>query len=146
MAGKWWLTVWLAAAPAAGAAVYSCEIGGVTVYTSRPAANCQTASLPVIGSYRNAPAPAAKRPRSRTLNAVPPAAVPPETVPAKLADSRRSILQQELANEQQAVKTAEQALAEAVGRGEEAQMQLWRERLQDRRMNVKALERELGRM
>ncbi|WP_274571292.1 DUF4124 domain-containing protein [Neisseria leonii] len=127
------------------AAVYRCESGGVTVYTSRPGENCYRTALPPIGSYREIP-PQAHRARSRAGIPPPVSGSRPE-LPRSGArtDSRRQILLQELADEQRAAAEAQQALADASASGDAAQIRLWRGRLQDRRLNLKALAREIGR-
>ena len=127
-----------AASLPAGAKVYECNVGGVTVYTSRPSANCHTPDLPRIGSYtsiapRVAPPPrepaaqasaAPASPRRASMSTNRAANAPIRTAPPlQTADAgqpkpsgssgRRTILEQELANEQQALASAQNELSAA---------------------------------
>jgi len=65
-----------AASLPAGAKVYECNVGGVTVYTSRPSANCHTPDLPRIGSYTSI-APRAAPPPPPPPRPPPPPPPPP---------------------------------------------------------------------
>ena len=58
-----------AASLPAGAKVYECNVGGVTVYTSRPSANCHTPDLPRIGSYTSIAPRVAPPPREPAAQA-----------------------------------------------------------------------------
>lgn len=105
-----------AALPAAHAKVHTCMVNGEVVYTASPKGNCQQAQLQPIGSYSNnnaayrntstaARTPSvSSRPRSNTATAAPAAATNTAVVLPKGGDStRRSILEQELANERNAL-------------------------------------------
>ena len=154
-----------AASLPAGAKVYECNVGGVTVYTSRPSANCHTPDLPRIGSYTSiAPrepaaqasaAPASPRRASmstnRAANAPIRTAPPLQTADAGLpkpsgSSGRRTILEQELANEQQALASAQNELSAARAQKNQNRASQLTANIQDRRQNIQALQRELSRM
>ena len=160
-----------AASLPAGAKVYECNVGGVTVYTSRPSANCHTPDLPRIGSYtsiapRVAPpprepaaqasaAPASPRRASmstnRAANAPIRTAPPLQTADAGLpkpsgSSGRRTILEQELANEQQALASAQNELSAARAQKNQNRASQLTANIHDRRQNLQALQRELSRM
>lgn len=155
-----------AASLPAGAKVYECNVGGVTVYTSRPSANCHTPDLPKIGSYtsiapRVAPPPrepaAQASPRrasmstNRAANAPIRTAPPLQTADAGLpkpsgSSGRRTILEQELANEQQALASAQNELSAARAQKNQNRASQLTANIQDRRQNIQALQRELSRM
>ena len=156
-----------AASLPAGAKVYECNVGGVTVYTSRPSANCHTPDLPRIGSYtsiapRVAPPPrepaaqasAARRASmsaNRAANAPIRTAPPLQTADAGLpkpsgSSGRRTILEQELANEQQALASAQNELSAARAQKNQNRANQLTASIQDRRQNIQALQRELSRM
>lgn len=162
---------WLAAAPSAVAAtkIYTCEINGMTIYTSRPSGSCRSPDLPAIGSYSSsrydAYTPAApvqrsakstKRNRNKSL-AVRPQSAPIRPAPAMVAapkpsanNSRRSILETELGNERKALSDAQKALAQARGAKngsiDSRQISSLESSVLDRQQNIQALQRELGRM
>ena len=146
--------------------IYTCTANGRVTYTTKPSGNCHGADLPPIGRYSSlrydapqarsepaAPAPA----KSRTAKAAAPrnvqtAAAPVVPAAPKAAGSsgRRAILQQELANERQALSSDQQALTSArTAQGGSVNQQLVH-RLQgsvlDRQQNIQALQRELARM
>ena len=155
-----------AASLPAGAKVYECNVGGVTVYTSRPSANCHTPDLPRIGSYtsiaprvapppREPAAPASPRRASmstnRAANAPIRTAPPLQTADAGLpkpsgSSGRRTILEQELANEQQALASAQNELSAARAQKNQNRASQLTASIQDRRQNIQALQRELSRM
>ena len=135
-------------------------------YTTKPSGNCHSADLPPIGRYSSlrydapqarsepaAPAPA----KSRTAKAAAPrnvqtaaAPVVPAAPKAAGSNGRRAILQQELANERQALSSDQQALTSArTAQGGSVNQQLVH-RLQgsvlDRQQNIQALQRDLARM
>ncbi|WP_162842957.1 DUF4124 domain-containing protein [Neisseria animalis] len=77
----------------------------------------------------------------------------PPRVPVKMqtaADSRRRILETELGNERKALEAAQKALAQARavqnGHVDKARLDSLQEAVLDRRQNIRALQRELGRM
>lgn len=157
----------LGALPAAQAQIYSCNVNGEVLYTSKPRGDCQRAELKPIGSYssvkpiKRAPAVSARPHSSGTVSAnrgvaVPPPAANTTAVHTGVRDSgRRSILEQELANERNALMQAKQALTsgrsmQAHEKNNYAQYQARIRQLEsavlDREQNVQALQRELGRM
>ena len=168
----------VAAEAAYASKIYTCEVGGVTVYTSRPSGGCHSADLPVIGKYSSAPynqpeaavystqpqpEPARRKTTSaksggkaNTAKAVPVApvrAAPAMAAPAPKApanNSRRSILETELANERKALGDAQKALAQARtakgGSVNQEQINQLQGSVFDRQQNIQALQRELGRM
>ena len=152
---------------AAGSKIYTCEINGETVYTSRASGNCRSADLPSIGRYSSSrydsPMPSETRPRpepqyrpSSKRSAA--KAVLPKPQPVQQAaapkqpgnSSRRAILEQELANERQALSDARKSLAQARGaKGgsiDQQQISTLQGSVLDRQQNIQALQRELGRM
>ena len=163
-----------AALPAAQAKVYTCIVNGEVVYTSSPKGNCQQAKLQPIGSYsnnnaayRNTSSPARNtaartpsvsnqaRSSKRNSEAAP---IPVSTAAAapKGGDgTRRAILEQELANERNALSSAQKALTDgrAMKAADKNQYAQYQERVRqlesavlDRQQNVQALQRELSRM
>lgn len=154
------------------AKIYTCVVNGEITYTSRSTGNCQAADLPPIGRYsssrynepqaaaQSTPQPemrsqaAVKRtPKPDQAVAVPAKYTPPPVAPApKLSgsNSRRSILEQELANERKALSEAQQSLtsARAAKGGSINQQQITQLQgnVLDRQQNIQALQRELGRM
>ncbi|WP_373740807.1 hypothetical protein [Neisseria sp.] len=168
-----------AAQTAQAARIYTCERNGETVYTSNPGGDCRSADLPSIGKYSSArydappPPPViradngsetAARPTRKKQNtaraAVPKAApvkaayVPAPTaaasVPKPANNSRRSILEQELANERKALNTAQKSLSEARtakgGTINQQQINSLQSSVLDHQLSIQALQRELGRM
>ena len=152
--------------PAHAGKIYTCTANGRVTYTTKPSGNCHSADLPPIGRYSSlrydapqarsepaAPAPA----KSRTAKAAAPrnvqtaaAPVVPAAPKAAGSNGRRAILQQELANERQALSSDQQALTSArTAQGGSVNQQLVH-RLQgsvlDRQQNIQALQRELARM
>lgn len=146
--------------------IYTCTANGRVTYTTKPSGNCHSADLPPIGRYSSlrydapqarsepaAPAPA----KNRTAKAAAPrnvqtaaAPVVPAAPKAAGSNGRRAILQQELANERQALSSDQQALTSArTAQGGSVNQQLVH-RLQgsvlDRQQNIQALQRELARM
>lgn len=146
--------------------IYTCTANGRVTYTTKPSGNCHNADLPPIGRYSSlrydapqarsepaAPAPA----KNRTAKAAAPrnvqtaaAPVVPAAPKAASSNGRRAILQQELANERQALSSDQQALTSArTAQGGSVNQQLVH-RLQgsvlDRQQNIQALQRELARM
>ena len=146
--------------------IYTCTANGRVTYTTKPSGNCHGADLPPIGRYSSlrydapqarsepaAPAPA----KSRTAKATAPrnvqtaaAPVVPAAPKAAGSNGRRAILQQELANERQALSSDQQALTSArTAQGGSVNQHLVH-RLQgsvlDRQQNIQALQRELARM
>ena len=137
--------------------IYTCTANGRVTYTTKPSGNCHSADLPPIGRYSSlrydapqarsepaAPAPA----KNRTAKAAAP--VVPAAPKAAGSNGRRAILQQELANERQALSSDQQALTSArTAQGGSVNQQLVH-RLQgsvlDRQQNIQALQRELARM
>lgn len=155
------LTATLAAAfsGAAQAKVYECNIGGTTVYTSRPSPSCRTPDLPKIGSYSSLPvSPRAYSPAtprsggSMKASAAPVRTAPPlQTAELNLPKppgngGRRSILEQELANERQALNTAQNELSVARAQKNQNRASQLTASIQDRQQNIQALQRELSRM
>lgn len=156
----------------ASAKIYTCTVNGEVVYTSRHTGNCQSADLPPIGRYSSSrydePQPHISTPRPEQAvkraaiksaakpnqaAAVPAKYTPPPAAPApKLAgsNSRRSILEQELANERKALSEAQQSLASARtakgGSIDQQQITQLQGHVLDRQQNIQALQRELGRM
>ena len=143
-----------AASLPAGAKVYECNVGGVTVYTSRPSANCHTPDLPRIGSYtsiapRVAPPPrepaaqasaAPASPRRASMSTNRAANAPIRTAPPlQTADAG-------LANEQQALASAQNELSAARAQKNQNRASQLTANIQDRRQNIQALQRELSRM
>lgn len=146
--------------------IYTCTANGRVTYTTKPSGNCHSADLPPIGRYSSlrydapqarsepaAPAPAKNRtakttaPRNVQTAAAP---VVPAAPKAAGSNGRRAILQQELANERQALSSDQQALTSArTAQGGSVDQQLVH-RLQgsvlDRQQNIQALQRELARM
>ena len=146
--------------------IYTCTANGRVTYTTKPSGNCHSADLPPIGRYSSlrydapqarsepaAPAPAKNRtakaaaPRNGQTAAAP---VVPAAPKAAGSNGRRAILQQELANERQALSSDQQALTSArTAQGGSVNQQLVH-RLQgsvlDRQQNIQALQRELARM
>ncbi|WP_082783632.1 hypothetical protein [Snodgrassella sp. CFCC 13594] len=146
------------------AKVYTCIENGDVVYTSNPKGNCAVAQLPKIGSYSDS------RPSYRTASAAPSVRAKPQPVSSRRSaavagpqpavnivpkgsdNSRRSILQQELANERRALTQAQQALSQgrAMKGSNYNQYQANVRQLEgavlDRQQNIQALQRELGRM
>ena len=159
----------LGALPAAQAQVYSCMVNGEVLYTSKPRGDCQRAELKPIGSYssvkpikRVTPSVSAKPRSSSSVAANRGVAIPPPTAGNTTAvhtgtrdSGRRNILEQELANERNALMQAKQALTSgrsmlAHEKNNYAQYQARIRQLEsavlDREQNVQALQRELGRM
>ena len=123
--------------------IYTCEVNGSIVYTSRPSGNCQAVNdLPIVGKYSSsrydAPvsdAPTLNAPTSQTApakskntagknsnhKATPkPAPVrtasetaPPPVPKSSGVNSRRSILETELSNERAALADAKKQLSQA---------------------------------
>ncbi|MGF6148504.1 Uncharacterised protein [Kingella potus] len=148
---------------AAAAKVYECTIGGVTVYTSRPSASCRTPDLPKIGKYTSLPTPRSYTPSAATSPAAPRAggsmkasapvrnAPPLQTAELNLPkpsgnSGRRSILEQELANERQALNSAQNELSVARAQKNQNRASQLTASIQDRQQNIQALQRELSRM
>ena len=167
----------VAAEAAYASKIYTCEVGGVTVYTSRPSGGCHSTDLPVIGRYSSAPynqpeaavystqpQPQPEPARRKTTSAksggkakavpvAPVRAAPAMAAPAPKApanNSRRSILETELANERKALGDAQKALAQARtakgGSVNQEQINQLQGSVFDRQQNIQALQRELGRM
>ncbi|WP_437179467.1 hypothetical protein [Neisseria perflava] len=136
--------MFLSAMPVSAASkIYTCETGGVVVYTSRPSASCRSADLPSIGSYSSSrydeympsvsqtqPQPSSKKRAAKSSHAkkgqaksgstktsaprAPVVAAPIATAPrAPANNSRRAILESELSNERRALAQAQKALAQA---------------------------------
>lgn len=169
-----------AAQNAQAARIYTCERNGETVYTSNPGGDCRSADLPSIGKYSSArydappPPPViradnggdtAARPARKKQNTAAKAAVPKAApvkaayVPAPTAaasapkpanNSRRSILEQELANERKALNNAQKSLSEARtakgGTINQQQINSLQSSVLDHQLSIQALQRELGRM
>lgn len=145
---------------AAAGPVYSCGNGS---YSSKPGPGCQRADLPTIGRYsaarpRPAPAPVAAAPapqRAAVYHAPAPQPVAAAAPSGRTNSGRRMILEQELANEQRALATAQRALTESrtMPKGDGAAYQAHQARVSslqsdvlDRQQNIQALQRELSRM
>lgn len=156
--------------------IYTCEINGTVVYTSRPSGGCHAPDLPPIGRYSSArydapeimaaPEPQrkaannTKRSPSKTVNAkakAPAAPIRPTTgsvaalAPKPAAsNSRRTILEIELSNERRALSEAQKSLAQARavkgGTIDRQQIKNLEGAVLDRQQNIQALQRELGRM
>ena len=146
--------------------IYTCTANGRVTYTTKPSGNCHSAVLPPIGRYsslrydapqaRSEPAAPALA-KNRTAKAAAPrnvqtaaAPVVPAAPKAASSNGQRAILQQELANERQALSSDQQALTSArTAQGGSVNQQLVH-RLQgsvlDRQQNIQALQRELARM
>ena len=165
------LTLTLAAAAFSGAAeakVYECSVGGVTVYTSRPSPSCRASDLPKIGSYSSLPVPrsapqqfaarqdtpnATRRVSVNKASAAPVRNAPPlQAADAALlprpsgSSGRRTILEQELANERQALNLAQNELSTARAQKNQNRASQLTASIQDRQQNIQALQRELSRM
>ncbi|MCS4532943.1 hypothetical protein [Neisseria montereyensis] len=156
----------------ASAKIYTCVVNGEVIYTSRNAGNCTTADLPPIGNYSSSrydepqnytrkaaqepkkqQVAKARKPKVRRATAAPVKFSPPSgssmpKTPSR--NSRRSILEQELANERKALAQAQQSLSSArtakngsINQQQIAQLQ---GNVLDRQQNIQALQRELGRM
>ena len=135
-------------AGAAHADVRSCGPG---CYTDSPKRGGGKVKLAKIGSYT-----AVEVRRERAPEAAPEVAAAPATVPQRLnpqrANTRRTILEQELNNERNALAAAQKALAEgrAVNKqsdaGHQARVRQLQSAVFDREQNIQALQRELGRM
>lgn len=144
------------------AQVYTCNIGGTVVYTSRMGANCHGAQLPTLGSYtssrrvyadqqprRSEPkeSDAEKKTAARKANSAPVQVAAPK-MPGN--SGRRSILEQELANERQALAKAQSELASARtaqnGSIDQQRINSLQSSVSDRQLNIQALQRELSRM
>lgn len=141
--------------PSVWAKVYTCLEHGEVVYTSTPKGNCAQANLPEIGHYsplrsdtRVATGPSiSSRPSNnnrirKTAYQGPKPSV--SIVPRGSDNTRRLILQQELANERQALAQAQQALNQ--GRTTGGNITQLQSAVLDRQQNIQALQRELGRM
>ena len=156
--------------------IYTCEINGTVVYTSRPSGGCHAPDLPPIGRYSSArydapeimaaPEPQrkaannAKRSPSKTVNATAKApAAPIRPTPGSVAalapkpaasNSRRTISEIELSNERRALSEAQKSLAQARavkgGTIDRQQIKNLEGAVLDRQQNIQALQRELGRM
>ena len=156
------------------AKIYTCEVNGSIVYTSRPSGN----DLPIVGKYSSsrydAPvsdAPTLDAPTSQTApakskntaaksnhKATPkPAPVrtasetaPPPVPKSSGVNSRRSILETELSNERAALADAKKQLSQArTAKGGSVNQQAistLQGAVLDREKNIQALQRELGRM
>ena len=116
----------------AGSKIYTCEINGEIVYTSRASGNCHSADLPSIGRYsssrydspmpseiRTQPEPQYRPVQKRSAaKAGMPKPQPVQQAPVIAApkspgnSSRRAILEQELANERRALSDAQKSLAQ----------------------------------
>lgn len=149
--------------PVSQAAVYTCNIGGTIVYTSRMGANCRNAQLPTLGSYTSSRSvyaeqarrsdPEPERTAKRTKAAAPKAAPTPVQLAAPKIpgnSGRRSILEQELANERQALAKTQSELAAARtaknGSIDQQRINNLQASVTDRQLNIQALQRELSRM
>ena len=154
----------------AGSKIYTCEINGEIVYTSRASGNCHSADLPSIGRYsssrydspmpseiRTQPEPQYRPVQKRSAaRAGMPKPQPVQQAPIIAApkspgnSSRRAILEQELANERRALSDAQKSLAQARGaKGgsiDQQQISTLQSSVLDRQQNIQALQRELGRM
>lgn len=152
------------------ATVYACYTQNGVVYTSQPQKGCQTANLPPIGKYSSAAprmassAPVQKKAqptestrkknnptsahtraqaKKKTVAVAATAAPKPQT-----ASGRVAILQQELANEKQALAQARQALTriQTSSPNNKEEMDRLNVGIADRKANIQALQRELSRM
>ncbi|QEY26701.1 hypothetical protein [Neisseria zalophi] len=156
----------------ASAKIYTCVVNGEVIYTSRNAGNCTTADLPPIGNYsssrydepRNYSRKTVQEPKEhQTAKAHTPKVKRAAAAPVKFsppsgsavpktssANSRRNILEQELANERKALSEAQQSLnlARTAKNGSINQQQITQLQgnVLDRQQNIQALQRELGRM
>ena len=156
------------------AKIYTCEVNGSIVYTSRPSGNCQAVNdLPIVGKYSSSryDAPVSDAPTSQTAPAkskntaaksnhkVTPKPAPvrtaSETAPPPVpkssgVNSRRSILETELSNERAALADAKKQLSQArTAKGGSVNQQAistLQGAVLDREKNIQALQRELGRM
>ncbi|HFC8542948.1 hypothetical protein [Neisseria weaveri] len=163
---------WIAAAvlsilvgtPVYASKIYECTVNGRTVYTSKLSGNCRSADLPSIGSYsssndyavKESHQPKTEKPKNKTANQAAAKASQPAgvqaapVVPVKNAGGRKAILEQELSNERQALKSAEQSLQNARAAKDGTVNRELIHQLQssvlDRQQNIQALQRELGRM
>ena len=158
----------LAAVPTAEAQkVYTCERDGQIVYTTRSGAGCSSTQLPAIGKYSNSrydappPQPAAeavvkrhkaaeKRAPERQPQKAAAKHTPTAAPKAPVSDSRRSILETELSNEKKALGEAQKSLAQArLAKGgvvNRQEVETLESAVFDRKQNIQALQRELGRM
>lgn len=120
----------------AGSKIYTCEINGEIVYTSRASGNCHSADLPSIGRYsssrydspmpseiRTQPEPQYRPVQKRSAaRAGMPKPQPVQQAPVIAApkspgnSSRRAILEQELANERRALSDAQKSLRRRAAR------------------------------
>ncbi|OSI15638.1 hypothetical protein [Neisseria dumasiana] len=154
----------------ASAKIYTCVVNGQITYTSKRLGNCQAADLPSIGRYSSSrydqpqytqsrAAESKKQPAEKAhasknyVKAAPQhakASVVPVAPKSSASNSRRSILEQELANERKALSEAQQSLASARaaknGNIDQQQISQLQGSVLDRQQNIQALQRELGRM
>lgn len=134
--------------PARADTLYKCQDGGTVLYTNQKgqAKNCVVLSRELPITTLAAPKP--RLPAAKAVANPTPGDFP--RVNAALQrnrdDDRRSILEQELANEQQQLEQARQALAdsEAGKRPEAARLQELRSRAELHERNSAAIRRELA--
>ncbi|PIT13586.1 hypothetical protein BGI30_01380 [Snodgrassella alvi] len=149
------LTSGLLMVQSASAKVYTCLENGEIVYTSKLKGNCAVANLPPIGSYSNSrssyrsssSAAIRSRPRPATRVATAYSGSQPTVniIPKGSDNTRRAILQQELANERNALAQAQEALNRSrTGKG--GNITELQSVVLDRQQNIQAIQRELGRM
>ncbi|WP_416192429.1 hypothetical protein [Neisseria sp. CCUG12390] len=120
--------------------IYTCEINGTVVYTSRPSGACNAPELPPIGRYSSArydapelaAEPQSQRKETKTavkrspakakakakapvapIRPTASAAAPAPAPKPAAANSRRAILETELSNERKALSEAQKSLAQA---------------------------------
>ena len=156
--------------PASAERVYTCNIGGETVYTSHAQPSCNQADLPSIGHYSSSSYQSFGSPniesesvskkhrvtkrrkhlvasKTRENNGFAP--VIPATRTSSAVGGRKAILEQELGNEQKALASARTALNAAhsskLGSTPQSINQLKAD-IADRQQNIQALKRELGRL
>lgn len=137
----------------ASAQIYTCMENGVVTYTSNPKGNCAQTKLPEIGrysdsrpSYSSSPTINSRPRNNNRIAATYKGPAPSVSIVPKGSDNtRRTILQQELANERQALTQAQQALNRS-RTGQGGNVTELQSAVLDRQQNIQALQRELGRM
>ncbi|MBR6026282.1 MAG: hypothetical protein IK065_01610 [Neisseriaceae bacterium] len=150
------------AAPFANGAVYECKHNGVTTYTNKAGSGCSSAKLGYVGTYsadHKAYADSASysytppsssssgnSPKRNTRSGTAAEHVQPE-VQSKRDNGRLSILQRELANEQQALDSAQKNLAAGkAAKKDAASLAALEGAIKDRQENISALQKEISRM
>ena len=146
-------------APFANGAVYECKRNGITVYTNKAGSGCGSAKLGYVGtysadhksyansaSYTYTPPSSSGSAKRNTRSGTAAEHVQPE-VQSKRDNGRLSILQRELANEQQALDSAQKNLAAGkAAKKDAASLAALEGAIKDRQENISALQKEISRM